>query len=436
MYRSARRLHTLRILRNNTRMKPIAAAAEREKQTGWLDQLHVSVAGPLRTKPLAGLLEGDTSILPEGQGGTPVWQLVSDLVQRGQCVSAVTLDTAANQSVVAAGPRLRVIYGPYRARHRMRDLMAVERRAVRDGLAQLQPDLVHAHWCYEYALGALASGLPTLITVRDWAPTIVRLMDAKYRPYWTGRAVMYFVTLARGRFLTAPSPYIAKRIRRFTRGAIEVVSNGLADELFSRSQSGSDSDDRPRALHPVLLSVNNGFSPFKNVHRLLEAVRAVRQRGVDCELHLAGVDYAAGERCEVWARQRRLADGVRFLGPLSRDEVLTRMRDAAVLVHPSREESFGMTLVEAMAQGTPVIAGARSGAVPWVLDGGKAGVLVDVEDPRAIANAISDLLASSPRREQLATAGYRHAWTNFRQSQVTDQFLGIYRRVLSENGRQ
>ena len=172
------------------------------------------------------------------------------------------------------------------------------------------------------------------------------------------------------------------------------------------------------------------------MRRLLEAHRTLRRQGFGSELQLIGHEYELGGPCEAWARQKRLAEGVTFLGPLPRDKVLTRMREATLLAHPSREESFGMTLIEAMSQRLPVIGGARSGAVPWVLGGGKAGLLVDVDNPRALAQAIEAVLTQEKLRKRLASEGYTWAWRNFRQSRVTDLYLDAYRRLLAEELRK
>ena len=402
------------------------------------ESFHVAIAGPILTEPLEQFLEGDTDRLPTGVGGASsvVCQLVCDLVSRGQRVSVVTLDQAVARPVTATGPLLDVVCGPYRPRHRMRDLMWVERRAVRDAVLRTRPDLVHAHWCGEYALGAFASGIPTLVTVHDWMPTILRLMGARYWPYWSGRTLLYFATLARARYLTANSPYTAEKVRRFTRASLEVVPNGVTDGDFF-VPGGQETRGRPRpAGSPIIVSVNNGFGPRKNVSRLLEAYRTLRQQGIDSELQLIGDGYGSGGPCEAWARQRRLAEGVTFLGPLPRDETLLRMREATLLAHPAREESFGMTLIEAMSQRLPVVGGARSGAVSWVLGDGKAGLLVDVNDPRAIAQAMGAVLTRETLRKRLASDGYAHAWQSFRQSHVTDLYLEAYRRVLAEEIRR
>lgn len=400
------------------------------------DSLHVAIAGPMLTAPLAQFLDGTHNGLPPGQAFTPVVPLIAELVGRGRRVTAVTLDSGVSSSVMARGPLLGVVYGPYRPRHRMRDLMSVERNAVRDGVLRTRPDLVHAHWCYEYALGALASGIPTLVTVRDWMPTLLRMIEARYWPYWSGRMLMYFATLARARYVTANSPYIAARIRGFTRASVEVVPNGVPDAQFLTPKEQRLSGRPVPAGRSVIVSVNNGFSRWKNVRRLLEAFRVLRQQGINCELRLVGDGYESCGACHAWARQRRLEDGVAFVGPLPHIEVLRSMREATLLAHPALEESFGMTLVEAMSQRTPVLGGARSGAVPWVLGGGKAGLLADVNDARAIARALETLLAQPAERERLAAAGYEHAWRTFRQSRVVSLYLDAYRRLLDAEARR
>lgn len=399
------------------------------------ESIHVAIAGPVLTEPLAKFLDVDPDRLPRGQGGMPVWQLVSDLVEHGQRVSVVTLDSSVSRPLGGGGPLLDLVYGPYRTRHRMRDLMRLERHAVCAGVLRTRPDLVHAHWCCEYALGALASGIPSLITVHDWMPTILRLMEARYWPYWSGSALLYFATLVRARHLTAVSPYIAEKVRHFSKAAVEVVPNGVIDGDFL-APSGPYSGDQPQPVgRPVIVTVNNGFSRLKNVQALLEAYRALRHRGVACDLHLVGHGYEHDGPCAEWARQRRLAEGVSFVGPRARADVLRMMRQATLLAHPSREESFGNTLIEAMSQRVVVIGGARSGAVPWVLGGGKAGLLVDVDNPRALADSMEAVLTQEALRKRLSRDAHAYAWRNFRQSQVTYLYLDAYHRLLSDEIR-
>ena len=76
-----------------------------------------------------------------------------------------------------------------------------------------------------------------------------------------------------------------------------------------------------------------------------------------------------------------------------------------------------------MARGVPVVGGSRSGAVPWVLDFGRAGLLTDVRNPSEMAQAVITLITSADANQQFSSAGYRRAWSCFRQSSVTDRYL-------------
>lgn len=395
---------------------------------GLGDPLHVGLAGPISTDPLRRhLAPTPDERLPAGNGGTSVWQLADSLMNVGVRVSITTLDRHLGTPRVADGPRLHISYRPARPNRRMRDLMRFERDQVAADLSTVRPDIVHAHWSYEYALGALATGIPTLVTVRDWAPAILRLSPDPYR---AARLALFLMCMFRAPYLTSVSPYIQRRVEGLTRKPAPVVPNGFPDDLFHQSRAPLD------LSAPRLVSVNNGFGPRKNVQALLLAFRAVREAVPSAQLCLVGRDFEPTGAAEEWARRRRLLPGVRFVGPLSRDKTLDVIGGATALVHPALEESFGNTLVEAMARGVPVVGGGRSGAVPWVLDSGRAGVLTDVRNPSEMAQAVITLITSIGVNQQFSSAGYRRAWSCFRQSRVTDRYLAEYYRVLTSEQRK
>jgi glycosyltransferase involved in cell wall biosynthesis len=409
----------------------------------------LALVGPIRVDDLRPWLDVDADVaLPTGRGGTAVSQLAVGLLQRGVDLLVVSLDGSVSDELALDGPRLRLVMGPYRGhgQQRARDGFRVERAFVRDTLRREGVDLAHAHWTYEYALGSLASGVTTLITMRDWAPTMLRLSPDPYRVM---RLAMHAATLARGRHFTVTSPYMQRKLRRWTGRRAPVIPNALEDEVFAdppvqgggRSVAGggvpgSVPGGVPWGVPggPVLTALNHGFGRRKNLTTLLEAFALVREEVRSARLRLVGAGYAPWGPARRWALARGLESGVEFVGPVEHARVLGLLRDSDLFVHPSLEESFGMVVVEAMAQGVPVVAGARSGAVPWVLDGGRAGVLVDVSSPRALADGILGLLASAERREQLAVVGYQRAWDSYRVSAVVDRYLQVYE-ALRGGGR-
>lgn len=386
--------------------------------------LRLGLCGPLWTKALLPFLAADEEDVPSGLGGQPVAALAQGFLERGVELVVVTLDPDVTDEVIVEGPGLRLCVGPYRPRHRARDAFRVERQYIASAIRREQPDVVHAHWTYEFALGALASGRPTLTTIHDWSPAILRYHPDPYRAV---RLLMQLETLRRGTHFTAVSPYIAQRVRRWTGQRPTVVPNALPEILF---------DDTPRVLdaeQPVLVAANAGFDRLKNVRTLVSAFAAVRTQLPGATLVLLGNDYGKGGRAHRWALAREMAAGVTFQGPVAPHLVAEAFRGAHLLVHPSLEESFGLVLLEAMAQGLPVLAGARSGAVPWVLDDGQAGVLADVQSSDQLAAAIIAVLGDTVRWSELSNKGYEHAWASFRREVVLDRLWDLYRGVLEES---
>ena len=176
--------------------------------------MKIGIAGPIQTAPLVEFLDDvDLDKASEGLGGIPITQLVKGLLNTDHEVSVYSLDQNIKKREVLHGKKLTLYYGPYRPRHRIWDFFKQERQSIRDFILVDRPDIVHAHWTYEFALGALASGIPTLITVRDWAPTILRLKMDHYR---FGRSLMACATFFKGSNFIANSPYIQKCIKKIS----------------------------------------------------------------------------------------------------------------------------------------------------------------------------------------------------------------------------
>jgi len=102
----------------------------------------------------------------------------------------------------------------------------------------------------------------------------------------------------------------------------------------------------------------------------------------------AGASYTNALRAMIPAD---IAHTVSFIGYEAYERVIDRCASSAVLVNPSLSESFGMSLIEAMATGTPVIA-TRAGGMPEIVEATRGGLLVEKNDPAALASAIVQVL--------------------------------------------
>lgn len=171
---------------------------------------------------------------------------------------------------------------------------------------------------------------------------------------------------------------------------------------------------------PFLLFIST-IQPRKNVARLIEAFADVRTKlGSACPLRLvlAGKRGWLTETIERRAAELGIADFVQFLGYVADEDLPALFNGALAYVIPSLYEGFGMTILEAQACGTPVLASNVS-SLPEVV--GDAGLLVDPLDVRAIAAGIERLATDQQYRTELRARGLRHAaaWTWERTARET-----------------
>lgn len=406
--------------------------------------MRIGIAGPLGTPDIEHLLDGDTSLLPrEMKGATLLVSLITGLIRSGHEVSAYTTDPALvprrQNRVVARGRNLSVYYVPRRrsslrpdrgAPGRMLDLFALERRALADAMREDRPDIIHAHWTYEFAAAALDTGLPCLVTCHDSPWAILRSQPDLYR---IGRLLMARSVLRRMRHATVVSPYLIKELRRMTSASLSVVPNPLPDSVFKAGHVRSGRDFKVRS--PEIAMLLNGWSSRKNPEPGMLAMGILRAVYPDARMHLYGPGFGVGERAWHWAVEHRMEDAFVFHGWTPYVQTMQELAGMDILLHPAIEESFGMTIAEAMALGVPVVAGRESGAVPWVLgteNGG--GMLVDVRSPEKIAEALVTMLSDPDLYARFAAQGHARAVEQFSASAVSVAYLQHYRHVLAAAG--
>ena len=292
--------------------------------------------------------------------------------------------------------------------------MARRLPALRPGAYEVvrpRPRLVHrlGHAWEQATLPALAARLdarailsPANLAPVAWPRNVVVIHDAaalRHPEWYSGSYVAW------QRAVLKPLAQRALRVitvSEFSRGEIvdllgvsaeriEVVPGGV-DERFSPDA------DPERAAHelglerPYVLTVGSLIAR-KNLAALEPAAEALRDAGID-------LVAAGGGRPQL--RTESEASGVIPLG-LVDDYLLPGLyAGARVFVLASLYEGFGLTCLEAMASGTPVVA-ADAGALPETC--GDAALFVDPEDPRAIADALTQVVSDDLLRRRLTVAG-------------------------------
>lgn len=408
--------------------------------------MRIGIAGPVATENVMSFLGNDTSSLPKGYGGAPfLGTLIRTLIGRGHDVSVYT--TSADVSVLSPEPirvkrpKLTIYYCPVRPHAirfhealpgRILDGFALERRHLRHAIELDRPDVVHAHWTYEFGLAGIASQRPCVVTAHDSPLQVLRYMP---NPYRLGRLLMAIRALRRARVITAVSPYLAEQIARFAKVPIAVIPNPMPSSPTLSASLARSADNR-KPVSPTVSMALNGWGAIKNPMMGLRAFSLLRSHMPGARLRLYGHDFGPGQAAERLARAEGLVDGVEFIGSVPHARLLAELSRSDVLLHPALEEACPLSLVEAMAWGVPVVAGDASGGVPWVLDQGKCGVLTDVRSAGAMCQALLHLLQNRDRYNTIREAGVRRAGELFNAETVAQQYEQEYFRAIKGTARE
>jgi glycosyltransferase involved in cell wall biosynthesis len=381
--------------------------------------MKIALIGPTLTSACRQALGLALEGAPPGVAQTPIAPLAAQLRKMGHEVHVITTDPTVETARVIEEDGFSITYCPlrgeprYRARVRALDFFEKEIQSLSSAIKALQPDIVHAHWTYEFAEAALRSGRPHLVTMHDLG----------WEYFWQFRDVYRFVrllmkyrTMPRIQNLTVVAPFMAKKSRQYGYlGSVDVIPNGIEMPLRVSLRSAVD------LTRPRIVTVGNSGN-IKNVRSSVAAFREIRLRRPMAELHLFGPgldnDYAAGEPGVVGHGDRPHGELMDFLAT-----------QATIIVHPSKLETFGVVIAEAKARGVPVVAGRRSGGVSYVCDDGFSRI-VDINSPTAICEAALDLMSNMEAYTEAAEHSALDVRQRFSASTIANMYLASYEKVL------
>lgn len=311
-------------------------------------------------------------------------------------------------------------------------------------LRDLDPDVVHVH--LPFAANVLATVAPWLRSRMVYTAHLGDLrMNSLEGDDVDVPSVLRFAS---------PDAFLAKRAARTTvlnpairdgfldhgvpPDRLDVVPNGVDVDRFADPDPGVVERVRdrydlggPKQSGATVLFVGT-VMPRKGVRELVEAFASARSAVPEgpIDLVVAGehdLDPAYTDTVYDAIGEADLADRVRLAGFVDEEALPALYALADVLAVPSLEEGFGMTAIEGMAAGTPVVA-TRVGGLPEVVDDGVHGRLVDPGDVDGLASALAELLGDDDGRARMGEAAVDRA-ASYSWSGVTKHFLSLYEEV-------
>lgn len=218
------------------------------------------------------------------------------------------------------------------------------------------------------------------------------------------------------------SPYVLEEIGSQLPGRHWDIENPVTQDFFEVNRSGNQ---------PRILFVGR-IGKRKNVDGLLRAFTRVRRRVPEAVLHIAGKteSSAYADDCRSFVSGNGLDRSVRFLGNISRDELIQELTHARCLTLVSHQETAPMIIEEAMASGVPVVASNICG-LPYMVDEGRTGFLVSPADEVQIADRLVALLEDDVLNNHMREQCRAVALERFHTDNVARKTMQVYLSMLA-----
>jgi N-acetyl-alpha-D-glucosaminyl L-malate synthase BshA len=286
-------------------------------------------------------------------------------------------------------------------------------------------DILHVHYAVPHATAALlakqmlgSKKCPCIVTTLHGTDTNLMGKDPHYRPI-----IKYSIENSNG-VTTVSESLKAQTIETFgIEHPITVIPNFYAPPPVKTTRHTARSKLNVSEDEHLLLHMSN-LRPGKRVIDILEAVARLKNQNRVKLLVLAGGDF---QKYEADVSRLQLNDRVIVIDDVEDIEPYLLACDLGV--YASEAESFGLSILETLAHGKPVVA-TRVGGVPEVVQDGRTGLLVPAHDPDALAEALDSLLDHPQQSATMGQAAVEDAKARFAPSAIRDQYLAFYRQML------
>lgn len=349
--------------------------------------------------------------------------LVKALAQLGDLdVHIVTLERGRDSTAVEHEGDLTIHRLPRSSWPEVFDIfVGPSRRRLLEYVQALKPDVLHTHETFGLALGNIA--LPHVFTMHGFDHA--NLLADSARHAWIRSQLWRYAErrgLATQKHIISITPYVRKMIEPQTKAQIYDIDNPV-DERFFQIE---------RRTEPGRILCVGWINERKNTLGSVEAFAHIADRFPQARLIIAGAPKEAeyGDRVKGSVEHHKIGRQVEMLGHIDHTRLMEELTKASVFLLPSRQENSPMAIAEAMAARIPCIVANRCG-MPYMVDEGKTGFLIDPESTAEIADRLARLLSSPELCRQMGQAGHQVAVERFHPRSVAEKTRAVYRRICA-----
>lgn len=224
--------------------------------------------------------------------------------------------------------------------------------------------------------------------------------------------------------VTTPTEVLAIELRNHGYKNVRMLPNPINYDLFARTKVKRV---KGNALHLVYYS---RVSFEKRIDVAIDAVKILRERKADVELHIVG-EGPAKESLKKQASDLGISKHVHFDTFYPQDKLVKVIKQYDILVAPSPMETFGMYVVESMAAGLAIV-GCNKRAIPVALGKNERGLLFEDGNPNDCANQIEKLIHHPDVQKKLVQKAKKWA-KNYSRKAIAKEWLGTYKQLVQHS---
>lgn len=306
----------------------------------------------------------------------------------------------------------------------------------------IESDLIHAHG-YGFFPTDLSAWVckirkkPLIITLHGFHPdylafkkNITAIQEMHLMPYFKVIAQRSLTIADAIIALTPHEKDILRTYYHVPEEKITIIPNGIDFQSYLRTHNKTVFKKRFNLKENIILFVG-AIRQEKGLLYLLHAIPSILKEFPQTSFVLIGKDWGFKKTLLREGKRIGVATSMHFLGTVKTSLLREALGCCDVFVNPSAYESFGISLLEAMASGKPTVA-TNVGGIPYIVRNGKTGIIVKHSDPEGLAKAIKELLGNSELRTQMGEKGLQLA-RSYDWGEIVLQIEQLYNKVLTNH---
>ncbi|MDP7494709.1 MAG: glycosyltransferase family 4 protein [Candidatus Undinarchaeales archaeon] len=315
--------------------------------------------------------------------------------------------------------------------------MRYAEKAVEDFLRDHHVDILHAKQVFPF--GTICTRLksrnniPVYVTVQNPYAYLEELvlnvpLLGRYAGSLIQRSLLPFVrnAISHADIVAAVSTYSQKGCLELGAKATTIVPNGVDTTQFARRATRREGINGQ--FHIVSTST---LIPRNGLEVLIESIALLTAEGIDVRVTLAG-DGPLEHELKTLAQELGVSDVVEFIGTIPHNEVPKLLARSDIFVRPSIAEGFGVSFIEAMAVGVPVVTCPSGGIIDFVKNR-RTGMLVPAGDPPRLRDAILELVHDNALYVRIVDTAWDMIRSTYDWETITESVEHAYWSLMGNN---